>query len=250
MNNIIEPCCADRQLPHLLREEKGHAVVFQTNGDVTLEHLMKAIMLMSGDRPRVMTLAVPALTETMMAVIGRYMKLEWVGTLRLMTAEPLTPEMLERMAAQAGCDVNALTGRLELAAAAGSSDGLLAFSGPTGTVIVQGRIIDTVTPGLSLYAGVFGKADSPAVRVIADVWNAYFRAKRYEVQNVNDNVNDNGNDNGNVNDNVNLNDNQQKKLKRKKEENNNEPTEEVAGETPTEESTEAAESAAADMGVA
>lgn len=232
MNNIIEPCCAERQLPSLLREEKGHAVVFQTNGDVTLEHLMKATMLMAGDRPRVMTLAVPALTETMMAVIGRYMKLEWVGTLRLMTAEPLTPEMLERLAVQAGCDVNTLTGRLELAAAAGSSDGLLAFSGPAGTVIVQGRIIDAVTPVLSLYAGVFGKAGSPAVRVIADVWNAYFRAKRYEFQNVN------------------LNDNQQKKLKRKKEDNNNEPTEEVAGETPTEEIVEAAEAAAADMGVA
>ena len=33
--NIIEPCCAERQLGQLLREAHGHAALFQTNGDVT-----------------------------------------------------------------------------------------------------------------------------------------------------------------------------------------------------------------------
>ena len=181
MANIIEPCCADRQLPYLLREERGHAVVFQTNGDVTLEHWMNAVMLMAGaERPRVMTLAVPIFTEKMKRVVGRYLKLEWVKTLRLMTTDPLTEEALKLLADRVGCNpYGMLEERVELAADARVPDGLLAFSGTEGTVIIQGRIVDSVTPGLSLYAGVFGRTEGLAVRAITDVWNANFRARRY-----------------------------------------------------------------------
>ena len=238
MANIIQPCCTEQQLTRLLREEKGHAVTFQTYGDVTLEHLMKAVMLMSGDRPRTLTLAVPSLTDTMMHVVGRYLKLEWVTTLRLLTAEPLTD--VQGLAAIVGCDVATLMPRLELAADAMAQDGLLAFSGPNGMVVIQGRILDAVTPGLTLYTGVFGREDSVSVRSITDAWNANFRARRYLLNDQTTNL---------PNDNVNVNDNQQKKQKRKKE-NKNEPTEQVAGVSPEKENTEAAGTATADVGMA
>ena len=182
MSNIIEPCCAERQLPYLLREEQGHAVVFQTNGDVTLEHWMKAVMLMAGaERPRVMTLAVPVFTGQMMRVVGKYLRLEWVKTLRLMTTEPLSNELLKDFADRIGCSVETIEERAEFAADANMRDGLLAFSGREGTVVIQGRMIDSVTPGLSLYAGVFGRTEGLGVRSITDAWNANFKARRYKV---------------------------------------------------------------------
>ena len=176
----IEPCCAERQLGHLLREERGHVVAFQTNGDVTLEHWMKAVMLMSGDRPRTLTLSVPVFTDTMMRVVGRFLRQDWVKTLRLMTTEALTPENLQKLSGYVGCDTTAFTERLELAADARMAGGMMSFSGPEGTVIIQGVIYDIVTPGLTLYAGLFGRTDGAGVRSIMDTWNANFKARRYE----------------------------------------------------------------------
>ena len=180
--NIIEPCCAERQLGQLLREERGRAVMFQTNGDVTLEHWMKAVMLMAGNvRPRVMTLSVPILTGEMMRVVGRYLRLEWVKTLRLMTTDHLPQEHIQQLAGYAGCDAKALQECVELAADADIPDEMLTFSGVDGTVVIQGRIFGKVTPGLSLYAGVYGRTDGPGVRSVMDAWGARFRARRYEV---------------------------------------------------------------------
>ena len=176
----IEPCCAERQIGMLMREERGKAVVFQTSGDVTLEHWMKAVMLMSGDRPRLLTLCVPVFTESMMRVVGKYMRLEWVSLLRLLTAEPLTSEQLQQMAGRIGCDVNAIGEKIRLAADANMHGEMLAFSGPDGTVVIQGRIFDAVTPGLTMYAGVYGKTTCAGVRAMMEAWDANFRAKIYE----------------------------------------------------------------------
>ena len=155
----IEPCCAERQLGLLLREERGRVKVFQTNGDVTLGHWMQAVMLMSGDRPRTLTLSVPVFTDGMMYPISKYMRLEWVAKLRLMTTDPLPIEILQQLAAKIGCDTEALLQRIELAADAKIPDELMAFSGTDGTVVVQGHIYDAVTPRLSLYAGIFGRTE-------------------------------------------------------------------------------------------
>jgi len=181
MNNIIEPCCAERQLGYLLRENRAHAVAFQTNGDVTLEHFMKAVMLLSGDRSRTLTLSVPVLTGGMMRPVARFMRLEWVAKLRLMTTDPLPVEILQQLAAKIGIDTEALLQRIELAADASIPDELMAFSGTDGTVVIQGRIYDAVTPRLSLYAGIFGKTEGLGVRTVMDAWGAHFRARRYEV---------------------------------------------------------------------
>lgn len=182
MANIIEPCCAERQLSYLLREERGHAVVFQTNGDVTLEHWMKAVMLMAGaERPRSMILAVPELTEDMTRIVGKYLRLEWVKDLRLMTTNQLNYQRLKYLADRVGCSVETLESRIEFAADANIPDGLLAFCGMEGTVIIQGRLVDSVTPGLTLYAGVFGRTGGMAGRSILDAWDANFKARRYKV---------------------------------------------------------------------
>jgi len=177
MANIIEPCCADRQLPHLLREERGHGVLFQTQGDVTLKHLMNAVMLMSGDRPRTLTIAVPELTERMQRTVGKYIRLEWVKTLRLLTSEECRVKSEEFAAAVKS---EAPEAEIELAIA-DQPDGLLMFTGPDGTVVIQGEILDHTEPGLRLYAAVFGRTEGNGVRSITDSLNAYFRSRRVEV---------------------------------------------------------------------
>ena len=178
--NIIEPCCAERQLGHLLRENRGNAVLFQTNGDMTLQKWMKATMLMAGDRPRTLTLAVPIFTGKMLDAVVKFMRLGWVERLRLLTTDPLIPEMAHALAVKADCEAAALAGRVELAADANIPDGLLMFTGPEGTVVIQGEMPDTITPRLHLYAGVFGRTEGRGVRSISDAWEARFRARRYE----------------------------------------------------------------------
>jgi len=211
--NIIEPCCAERQLGHLLRESKGHAALFQTNGDMTLQKWMKATMLMVGDRPRTLTLAVPVFTEKMMKAVAKYLQLGWVEHLRLMTTDPLTQEALQHFAGMAYPDADATgvvaadsslftpfptDGRLPvafhssltLAADASVPDGLLMFTGPKGTVVVQGPMFDTIAPRMCLYAGVFGRTEGLSVRSITDAWEARFRARRYEYTVVSDSIAD------------------------------------------------------------
>ena len=190
--NIIEPCCAERQLGHLLRENMGLAALFQTNGDMTLQKWMKATMLMVGDRPRTLTLAVPVFTEKMMKAVAKYLQLGWVEHLRLMTTEPLTQEALQHFAGMTCPDADAtgvvaadsslftLYSSLTLASDACIPDGLLMFTGPEWTVVVQGSMFDTITPRLCLYAGVFGRTERLAVRSITDAWEARFRSRRYE----------------------------------------------------------------------
>lgn len=181
MANIIEPCCAERQIGQLFRENRGHAVMFQTHGDVTLENWMKSVMLLSGDRPRTLSFAVPILTTKMMDVIAKYMRLGWVAKLRLLTTDPIIDECIEAFAAKADCDVPSLVERIEFAADKNIPDGLLSFNGFSGVVVIQGRFRDEVVPSLTLYAGTLGNTESPSVRAVMDAWNANFKAHRYEV---------------------------------------------------------------------
>lgn len=178
--NIIEPCCAERQLGQLLRENRGHAALFQTNGDMTLQKWMKATMLMAGDRPRTLTIAVPVFTEKMMDVVAKFMRLGWIERLRLLTTDQLTPEMAQTLADKTECEGAVLAEHIELAADGSIPDGLLMFSGPQGTVVVQGTMLDIITPRLYLYSGVFGRTDGPAVRSVTDSWEARFRSRRYK----------------------------------------------------------------------
>ena len=178
--NIIEPCCAERQIGLLLKENRGRAILFQTNGDMTLQKWMKATMLMAGDRPRTLTIAVPVFTEKMMNTVGKFLRLGWVERLRLMTTDPLTPEMAHLLAEKTECDAAVLATHTELAADASIPDSLLMFTGPDGTVIIQGPMPDTITPRLCLYAGIFGRTEGIAIRSVTDAWEARFRSRRYD----------------------------------------------------------------------
>ncbi len=130
MTTIIEPCCAERQLPALLREQKGRAVLFQTYGDVTFDNILKSVACMAGNDHLTLTLAAREVTDRMQRTLQRYQQRQWITTLRVLTDD--------------------LQGEA------------IVIEGTLGTVIIQGPIQDTAaqrgTP--VLYAGQFAKADA------------------------------------------------------------------------------------------
>ena len=139
MTQFIEPCCADRQLPALLRENQSHAVLFQTAGDVTFDHLLKAISSMAGNNHLTMTLVVPEVTTKMQKTIDRYQQRQWITEVKLLVSY--------------------------------IQDQMVMFEGDKGVVIIQGTILDTRAEkgSLLLYAGQYA-ADikkAPLAEVIA-----------------------------------------------------------------------------------
>ena len=125
MTTIIEPCCAERQLPALLREQKGRAVLFQTYGDVTFDNILKSVACMAGNDHLTLTLAAREVTDRMQRTLQRYQQRQWITNLRVLTDD---------LMGEAIC-----------------------IEGTLGTVIIQGPIQDTAaqrgTP--VLYAGQY-----------------------------------------------------------------------------------------------
>lgn len=173
----IEPCCIDNQLPRLLRQSDGHAAMFQTSGDVTLEHMIVALMPMVGDRPRVLTLALPVIDDDVAALLQRYMRLEWVAHLNLITSQPqaeLQPQ-LERI----GVAMDRITVAIVTDA---TTLGLLVFTGASATAAVQGQLESSVRKGLHLYSALYAPTNSPAIRSLTDPITALIKARAVEIE--------------------------------------------------------------------
>ena len=171
MTNIIEPCCAERQLGQLLREAHGQAALFQTNGDVTAKLFIKDTMLLSGDRPRTLTIAASEMPQEAMRLISRYASLGYIATLRLMVHEsdialhPAFPD----------CNIE-----LALLPDDQPVPELMMWCGSSHTVVIQGTMPDIVSPALHLYGGQLGGNNSPAIHAATAAFEALFRARRTE----------------------------------------------------------------------
>ena len=171
MTNIIEPCCAERQLGQLLREAHGQAALFQTNGDVTAKLFIKDTMLLSGDRPRTLTIAASDMPQEAMRLISRYAQLGYIATLRLMVHE----SDLALHPAFPDCNIE-----LALLPDDQPVPELMMWCGSSHTVVIQGTMPDTVSPDLHLYAGQLGGNNSPAIHAATAAFEALFRARRTE----------------------------------------------------------------------
>ena len=171
MTNIIEPCCAERQLGQLLREAHGQAALFQTNGDVTAKLFIKDTMLLSGDRPRTLTIAASEMPQEAMRLVERYAQLGYIATLRLMVHE----SDLALHPAFPDCNVE-----LALLPDDQPIPELMMWRGSSHTVVIQGTMPDTVSPALHLYGGQLGGNNSPAIHAATAAFEALFRARRTE----------------------------------------------------------------------
>jgi len=173
----IEPCCAENQLPRLLRQAGAHAVMFQTSGDVTISHLMKSVMLLSGERPRTLTLALPTLSAEVVRLLRRYMSLEWVAHLNLITSDTTITQHPSPLT-QIGVPMDRIT---YAPVADASCMGLLMFAGDTHTVAITGQLEPTPSHGLHLYTAIYGPSGSPNIRSFTDPITALIRARKVDI---------------------------------------------------------------------
>ena len=185
MHNIINPCCTERELGQLLREAHGHAVMFQTQGDVTMTTLLKATMLMSGDRPRTLTISAPTLPQEAMRLVDRYAQLGYISRLRLMLEEGQEGQRgLVRGTGETEDHVpvptvpSTDTDLPTDLAIVPHAPSLLMWQGSTGTVVIQGHVPDVVTPALHLYAAILGGSQSVGVLNAIAPFEALFRARK------------------------------------------------------------------------
>lgn len=168
----IEPCCCERQLPHLLREQK--TAFFQTSGDVTVKHLMKSVGCMV-ENGSTMWLMMPSVDVGLMRMIRHWFDRGWTQKLWLLTREycgdVVRAEMTAVIQQHTGQDV------LMLGSDEGVSGGLLAFSDGKKTVVIQGEMLQEVVPGMKMYSGCFGAVDAENVKGAMEAVKALMKAR-------------------------------------------------------------------------
>ena len=140
---------------------------------------MKGIMLMSGERPRTLTLCIPVLTAEVIRLLRRYMQLEWVSHLQLVTTA--TPD--EHNAYALLREIGVPMDRITYAPVTDAQPlGLLMFAGDTHTIAIQGQIEPTPSQGLHLYTAIYGPSGSPNIRSFTDPITALIKARTIEIE--------------------------------------------------------------------
>ena len=151
--------------------------MFQTQGDVTMTTLLKATMLMSGDRPRTLTISAPTLPQEAMRLVERYAQLGYISRLRLMLHPDVSPQPSDLIS-----HFSSLIPHFDVAiATVDTPPSLLMWQGSTHTVAIQGDVPDVVTPALHLYAAILGGSQSVSVLNAIAPFEALFRARRVEM---------------------------------------------------------------------
>lgn len=146
-----EPCCIERTLPMLLRKNNG-LLPFQTNGDVTVEKLLKAVSHLAGNTLDIIV-ATPAIDIPTLRLFRWYYERGWLHSLTVLTQTDQTDFIKNELPA-------------ELALTVLSSDriadgtGMLIINGETQTVIVQGPLLSKPTKAQLQYIAYMGKDTS------------------------------------------------------------------------------------------
>lgn len=156
---MIEPCCCDRQLPALLRDMGGRAMMF-TNGDVTVKHVFNAVSSLAGPNHR-MTLVVQEPDVEMMRWLRLWMQRGWTTEVR-MTARQDVRKLIS-------AELDGLTERVTLAVDATMQSEMIAFEGERGVVVVCGPMLTRVAPGITTYACYHGKERGAMAELLAAV---------------------------------------------------------------------------------
>lgn len=149
----IEPCCCERQLPQVLR---SGVPFFQTSGDVSFDKLLKSCASLAG-MTLDMLLVVPAVDVPMLSVLCHYYHRGWLTGLSLLTHDDqrslVSANLPEALSVTYAFDpalhdaLFALTGTAEKP----SPDA------PNATVIINGPLSSTPTPGITNYSCYFGR---------------------------------------------------------------------------------------------
>jgi len=175
---FVEPCCAEHQVPRLLRISNGHAL-FQTNGDVTIEKLMQAACCMASGGFGEYWIVVREADIVLMRMLAHWIDRGWIRRLCLLTET----DQRTLVATELGTERMKLTNygwREGLAASQ-----LFCCIGDRETIVVQGEMMlqAATTARVTAYSAAVGPnsrmlaTDSPAASLI-DNLRALLRASK------------------------------------------------------------------------
>ena len=133
-------------MPAAIREKCG--AVMTTSGDVTMQHWMRACSYMAGQQ-WVLLIQTRELTIKHLRLVREWMQRSWAREVRLTIAT----DQRELVSAE----LEGLLDRVSIAIDADMRDECMTFAGDKGTVIIIGRVIAEMQPGLSLYAASYTK---------------------------------------------------------------------------------------------
>lgn len=153
----IEPCCCDKQLPQLLREDK---LFFQTNGDVTMDKLLSSVASMAGDHA-VLILSCFDIQRSFLKIVKHYFDRGWIEGFVLVTNIPTvsttetdtTPATVEDVIRQ---ELGAYLSNVHYAHDGLLVDDQMAIMG-TGGVVLRGRMVMDTEFSMLLYTGIYSK---------------------------------------------------------------------------------------------
>lgn len=149
----IEPCCAEKQLPPLLRDYP--MVAFQTNGDVDFITLLKSVSCLAGNRLEI-TLMVPEVDVDMLRALEWYGRRGWLAKVTTLTAERQTELIKTELTTVADVTTHHHKGVV---------DSMVVIAGEAGVVVVQGPLVSRPQPGFRCFTAALGKASSPVVQM-------------------------------------------------------------------------------------
>lgn len=162
--NYQEPCCIERTLPQLLK--KYEWMPFQTNGDVTVEKILKAVSHLAGNNLDI-TICLPAIDVIILRIFAWYHKRGWLKSLTILTATDQSELIRNELPKE-------LTLTIVDSADIPDNYGLLVIKGELSNVIVNGPLYAAVTPGICSYTAYFGK-DPDRISQLTDTINARIR---------------------------------------------------------------------------
>ena len=139
----IQPCCIHRELPMLMRGQ--HYSYFQSNGDWTLQDLMKAISCLVPECEAV--ICMPTVDVYLLRQLRTYLAKGWYTHLTLLTRD----DQSELVANEVHSDKFVYAHHAQVA------DGLFALNNGTDLLVIQGALLLEKDNLLHHYAGYFGR---------------------------------------------------------------------------------------------
>lgn len=163
---IQEPCCIERSLP--LAVKKYGWLPWQSNGDITIEKILKAVSYLAGNALDI-SICLPAIDIPALRLFAWYFKRGWLKSLTIITPDDQSELIRAELPAELKLTVTNH-------ASVNETSPILFIQGEIQTVIVQGPLHTSIatTPTRENYITYAGK-DQDRISQFTDTLSALIR---------------------------------------------------------------------------
>ena len=149
----VEPCCCDRQLPELLRDNK---LFFQTNGDVTEDKILASAASLVGNGA-ILVYTNLNIDDRFLKVIKHYFERGWIaGAILMADSSTQFPNILKQKILSILGDY---IDNIHFSADPLIINSQLCMIGEKSCVLIRGDLSMSVCYGMTMFAGILGKVD-------------------------------------------------------------------------------------------